>query len=492
MKKTPLFISATALFGSLLAGSTAFAATGIITSGEGEWDKTVLSYGSQGWNMGNVAIKYFDANGAAVDTLPEDGSYESYIYKSIAKDTAPLGIVVAKNPPVGDPPGIKIVNNDHNKDGAVNCLISTAYVDENPLVEIADYSNQLPVLCSSDFQTHKRYKALMLPEMVKGGAGAEESLDLVFNVEAYTPPEPTDPNAPRSYVVYQKINNWTDSRLAGYKLEVGFGIGNEFIRATTDNNVSFNITDNSYFSHGLFGPADDEHFPTDGFFSVELAGYTTAGESLTSSDDVTTPTSKSEYATFADGAWLPAAWVPTGIFYDEDHNPDTDAVLMAYWGKDTNDGAYKWLYGQMTAYSDELRPNAVSFDPVPTEKLAEWAADEWYSIDKIDDFANLNLNYAVNVGDPAGFLSPYSTFTIRVTPLKAADADNTLPEFMEPDNQPPTVIYEEESNDEENNDDTTPTTPDEEEGGGGGGSFNPLALLMLIPVAGAYLRRKFK
>lgn len=463
MKTTPLYISATALFGSLLASSAALAgAGGIITSG------------SDGWNQDNVSVKFFDAAGNEVGTMAEGVSYESYIYdrNSADVDAIHMGTVVAKDPPVGIHPGVKVVNGDTKvKTGdPENCIISSAFLEDAD----GTFTSQTPVTCSSDFQTHKRYKALMLPDMIDGVDS--ESIDMVFNVEPDA--AATDPTRP--YTVFQKINNWTKSRLDGYTMELGFGVGASFLNASDPAvniaDLTFDLTEDSAFSHGLFGPID-KHFLEEGFFSAQLAGY--AIPMTPGNVGLTTFTSSStvgEYSTMLGnqfGTWLPANWVPSGIFHDDDNDPSTDAVLKAWWGKDGTDGTFKWLLGQ-----------ADSFSAVSDTQLQTWAADPLYAIDRIDDFANLNLNYVVNVGDPTLWPtwdgSSKGTFTIRVTPTASTDP---APEYTDTANQAPTTIYEEESGDTT----TTPTTTSS----GGGGSFNPLMLLMLIPLAGAYLRRRF-
>ncbi len=95
--------------------------------------------------------------------------------------------------------------------------MSTSYLDPNFL----DTDDPQQVPCSGPFQSHKRYKLAMLPTTVDGGAGAEEGIDLVFNVG------PEEPGS-RDYQVFQKINNWTNGRLDGFKIEVGTGIGTAF------------------------------------------------------------------------------------------------------------------------------------------------------------------------------------------------------------------------------------------------------------------------
>ena len=471
MKKLSLSISFLAFAGVMTASNLAHADVGRIISG------------SAGWNMDNVVTNYFDAEGNSTATLADDGVYRSDVFDRAASDVAAvrMGSVVAKNPPVGEPPGVKVVNAIDVAGGSdSNCIISTAFLDEDPDELVADYSNQLPVTCSSPFQTHKRYKVLMLPEMIDG------SVDMVFDVQNDT--TSTDTSIP--YTVYQKINNWTGSRLQGYTLELGFGIGENFV-AASDTSLTFDNTDNSAFSHGLFGPIDGDKFPENGFFSSKLAGYEASGEGLTTFEAVT---AVGEYSDIA-GSWLPSSWVPYGIFFDDDGDPATDAVLMAWWGLGSN-GSYQWMYGQLAHYADGEAPEGMTedFSPVSAEQIATWLPESVaegtvnpYAIDHIDDFANLNLNYVVNVGAIGSWptnSAEGANFTIRVTP-KALDGD--APEHTLEANLPPQLGTDPAETDPETTDPVDDTTTDDSSGGAFG--LDVWILLLMAPLLG---RRIFK
>ncbi|MFA0183237.1 hypothetical protein AB4463_23060, partial [Vibrio cyclitrophicus] len=72
-----------------------------------------------------------------------------------------------------------------------------------------DSTHPQPVICSSPFQTHKRFKVAMLPASVDDiDSGDGHGIDLVFNVQDETiDPEAEDQIALRSYQVFSKINN---------------------------------------------------------------------------------------------------------------------------------------------------------------------------------------------------------------------------------------------------------------------------------------------
>jgi hypothetical protein len=387
--------------------------------------------GFGGWNLGNVQVML---NGAGSTFDPLTGAYQfaagsdlTYQANVFDRTNAMMGIVLAKDWPVGEPAGIKIVNDDPGaKQGKpANCIMATSYLKGYYL----DSATPKQVICSSPFQTHKRFKVAMLPSMVDG-QGAE-SVDLVFNVE----PEAGE----RTYEMFQKINNWTGKRLAGFKVEVGFGVGDAFKSAGVAGVplVHLNIavpsdlwspTQLATFSAGLFGPLD-KHTGEVGFFDTKTrAGfyidqYVAGVQPLTDTLTATRPL-PSDYANVPAGAgavarqfgpWLPNSMLPTGIFFDDDGNPDTDAELVAWYGHNPATGGLGWMRGA-----------SGSFAAIPAAEIQTMGANLSYTSDLIDDLVNVGLNYVVRIGDVSTFPpTANNTFTVRVTPT--ADASATLP-----------------------------------------------------------------
>jgi len=239
--------------------------------------------GFGGWNLENVKVVLDGTQGAIESTDswfdPATGDYNfaadsDFSYESRVLDDwgTPMGIVLAKDWPIGEPSGIKIVNDDPNvkNDKPANCIMSTSYLKGHYL----DSADPKQVICSSPFQTHKRYKVAMLPSTVD--FSGSDGVDMVFNVE----PE----MGTRDYRVFQKINNWTDGRLQGFKVEVGFGVGGDFVSADgagvdlTNLNIAvpsdlWSATQLATFSAGLFGP-EDKHTGEVGFFdATKRAGF---------------------------------------------------------------------------------------------------------------------------------------------------------------------------------------------------------------------------
>ena len=421
-----------------------------------------------GWNRDNVNVRILDVDGNEIGIypgtpIPPDGAYESDIYDmtfidGLSGETL-MATLVAKNPPVGIPPGVKVLNDQVVEPSQPeSCIMATA----------------VGTTCGSAFQTHKRYKVLMKPNMVDG-AGSD-SVDLVFNANNIG-------GAVEEYRVFQKINNWTDQRLTGFKLEVGFGIGGAFQNAAASGaaaNLSVEVDQyfkdpdkKTNFSHGLFGPIEPPNWNdpgafTGGFFDdqsrvgyriqeVDTATYESVPDPVTGGifgryedvlpEDPISPAGMAGFAQFGD--WLPTIYMPQGVFFDEDDNPKTDDVLMAWWGYNANcstapmpvnTGDYCWMYGDVNYYNwiDNLPdPAALGFikdvittnyQPVSQTTFDAWSTDSRYYVDTVDDLANLNLNYVVNVGTvdatwPTWDVpSSTATFTIRVTPVPSANS----------------------------------------------------------------------
>ena len=411
------------------------------------------SSGYGGWNLDNVNVKMtdldfndlvppktFTPSTGSYDTMVVGDTFESEIYETNTSNTVVLGHLHGKNWPVGEPAGIKVIEKTFDAtisdSKPANCIMTTSYLEGSYL----DAATPSQTLCSSDFQTHKRFKINMLPAMVavQDGDRYGKGVDLTFNVEH-------DTNTWR-YNILQKINNYTGKRLDGFKVEVGFiGADGNFTTASdagADIRLSLgigeNIVDNvpgdiwdfdqmANFSHGLFGDID-KHFLTNGFFDDKSAGYNVvrndANDTISSTtafagsnyNSLPVPYATADYNASATqfGNWLPSIWAPKGIFYDEDNDPATDNDLVAFWG-DRGDGNYTWMKGD--------RDNFVE---VSALDLAPWSINPLYSIGNIEDVLNLGLNYIVEIGDDTSF--PVPRFTIRITPRVAVG--QTAPGYM--------------------------------------------------------------
>lgn len=399
--------------------------------------------GFGGWNLDNVDVyitnleyvagtKIFDKLEGTYDVMTHGDSFES----QIMTEGEHRGNLHGKNWPVGEPSGIKIVNGDKENNGKPgNCIMTTSYLslEDNPagVNGYLDSATPAPTICSSAFQTHKRFKVNMLESTVEGKDPGEygNPIDLVFNlVEGDT--------TTLRYQVLQKINNYTGMRLDGYTVEVldatgtinpaltlSIGLGEN---AGTD---IWDTEDMANYSHGLWGPMDN-HFPTDGFFDSKRAGFVVDSNGHGTSTLVGGPTTLGGNYTKLFGSWLPSKWQPTGIFWDNDNDPLTDAELVAFWGTapDAAPGtAPSWHKGMADNWEE----------PTESEFLA-WMTSPLYAIGQIEDTLNLGLNYIVNVGSNAAI---GDRFTIRITPHIALD--QTPPSYADEngsiDPEPPVI-----------------------------------------------------
>ncbi len=437
--------------------------------------------GFGGFNLGNVEVKIVNVEDGSdttkvfnEDTGLYDMTYGETFVSPISDKVSPevgtvTGNLHGKDWPVGEPSGIKVItaaNIDdtlsHNR--PASCIMSTSYFLYSEIVGNTTEGGWLdsmalygtapnPTLCGSPFQTHKRFKIDAITPTADAIAAdptaLAEPIDVVINVDATSVETAT-----RRYMVLQKLNNYSDRRYSGYKVEVGFGVGAGFVNATTagvaTNNLSLSIgtgeddtdpldikdiwaaDDLATFSAGLFGTADDKH-PADGFFDTRRAGYYVGLDANATTISSTTAFDSNYTPIF--GNWLPSKWEPAAIFYDDDQNPLTDASLVAFWGDNPNtvEEDYTWLQG-----------NATGFAPATMDQLYYWSNDTGmpdgttqYAMGSIEDVLNLGLTYIVNLGDVSTFPldgaeipAPVTDFTIRMTPIVDATDDGTVPGWI--------------------------------------------------------------
>ena len=365
------------------------------------------------WNIDNVVT---------TENADADGNFFSSVYDTantapnVSADGANTNGYIKFTPPEGAAPGIKVVN-----DGS----------DNNCIMAAGDAS------CNSSFQSGKRFKL---------DRTALDPIDLVFNLEAGDAATVAD-----TYRVFQKYGNNTDSALAGFSIELGFGIGDAFIKSADGDGLSFQDFGStpahnefsSAFSQGLFGPVDTKNDRPQGYFSAESSGFEL--DLLTEDLFVSTGLFGGEYGYSAlFGDWMPYSMVPDGYFYDHDGDPLTDAILMAHYDEATgqwimnrtldtdgtivtaaqgNEGA---TYATITDVEDALITQADGLSLVACEISAASVAC-LAGVSEIEDLAKFNVSYfidslAFDVGDLAD-----ATFTMRITAQEAVSRA-TVPE----------------------------------------------------------------
>jgi hypothetical protein len=520
-------------------------------------------------DLTNIETTIYKADGTVLGTMDTTtGDYPAMgiadYFVSLVKSA---GAVVAKLGgkvwPVGEPMAVKSVvgdmNTSHGKPN--NCIINTAYItaDKNPdgtsgLLNTLEPLGPIPVICSSDFQTHKRFKIPMQPAALDPAT----PIDLVFNVvdesvwananglPGNTVTNSLNPNNLRPYQVFSKINNYTGKRLAGFKVIVGTGTGTAFKSASAlgiegklqislglneaANDVTVkgvktfyynneNLFDDeggmATFSHGLFG-APDKHFSVNGFFDRRTAGF----DAVTGCEADPAMTTKClPYA----NPYIPvdpavvgglADLKATDMIYstktlESNYNgptvlPQPTAGLPfgdwlpfgwnpkgIFWDFDNDPTTDADLVAWWNG-SAWLKNFDSGFTPATTAELDAWAKDPLYAIDDIEDTVNLGINYILKVGDGIG-----TQFTVRIIPIVAAD--QTQPPYVT--TPPPALVP---------TTPTTPTTPTEpttptptvpvvSSGGGGGGCaigndgrFDPTLPAMLFAGLGFLGWRRYK
>ncbi|SFZ97794.1 hypothetical protein MNB_SV-5-165 [hydrothermal vent metagenome] len=485
------------LVAAMLAGSSVYAGKIITDAGDpADANNTRVDnkqYGFGGWNFDNVDVRVVDVEDFATnieDFNTTDGSYTGMgvdrSFESDIKDRSAgtvMGHLHGKDWPVGEPAGIKIINGDnaveHGK--PENCIMTSSYLSGGYL----DDATPSPVICSSDFQTHKRFKINMLPTSVGEEGEYGNPIDLVFNLD------PADTTTVR-YQVLQKINNYTNMRLDGYKVEVldengsvnpaltlslGLGEGTDS-KGISDGSNIWDAEDMANMSHGLWGPVDS-HFTQQGFFDDVRAYYPVTLSAPNTISYIGEMAGGNYQALF--GNWLPSSKMPKGIFHDDDGDPETDGILMAFYGDPFATGTDDWHKGEADNW-------AIATDA----ERATWTGTA-YEEEGIEDVLNLGLNYIINIGDNSAI---GSTFILRITPH--VDADQT--------SNPVGIIPAAAPSPDDTVDDVADTPVDIEgntasSGGGGGCSYNKnsksfdmmflilLGLGLLYPIRKKLLRR---
>ncbi|MGM0584783.1 MAG: choice-of-anchor F family protein [Pseudomonadota bacterium] len=372
----------------------------------GSAQATQIVSGTAGWNLDNIAPG---------ETLP-DGTETNDIYDQIqdanpGADGNTYGRVLVDAPEGVFQPGIKVMNGSAGgldefgepttiEDNTSNCIMAsgTAY-------------------CDGPRQTGKRWK-----QQITGAGGP---MDLVFNVDPST--AETDPGTGEvletEYRAFHRLINATGEGLAGFKLELGFGVGDDFVASAAGDGIRVTPRDDqnpTQFPFGLFGEdlSVSDSGRLGGFFDpTGRALFDTTFEE----DSITTGALRGLYDDFFGPSWMPGDAVPEGVFYDHDNDDSTEALVMAWLREDG-------LWEQRREFVDgEVRP----VEELLSDPLADLTGTEFADLTLenlpmfdtlslgdleggvIEDLANLNLNYALFVGDTSGWGS--DTFTLRVT-----------------------------------------------------------------------------
>jgi hypothetical protein len=197
-------------------------------------------------------------------------------------------------------------------------------------------------------------------------------------------------------------------------------MGPDFVRAGADSGLSFSSeftaqptgsgSASTQFPFGLFGDAaSNPNFTLDGFFAPQRAGL------VVDTTDPTLIVSDGFFGPYDDlfGGWLSGDMVPQGAFWDNDNNADTDALLMA-WLTPAGEWELRREILDLAAGTAGtlITPMTFStFDDMVAELLGEDydPAQMVIAAGLIEDLANLNVNFAIALGD----MGNATSFTLR-------------------------------------------------------------------------------
>ncbi|MBE0413837.1 choice-of-anchor F family protein [Yoonia sp.] len=306
-----------------------------------------------------------------------------------------------------------------NRGGVTNCLMAS---NDN--------------YCDSEPGTGKRIKTRLY------GPGAFDTLLRTTTVNPYIgeDDQPVDISSV-DYFTFGKISNFAAARITGFSIELLDADGNPMGDREAANAVLFNLgaTDiglNGGLVEGLFGSGGQEEAGV-GFFDLDEArfGLTEAVDVL-DFEGLTNAFHLDNFGT----ALLYNGIVPDGYFWDAtpDIAGDEDALLTWYhFGEDT------WYYGNLgETGSDFLNEKLAALaadlgvevadlgytaggDAVPADIVAAMQANSNFTVAKIEDLRNANLNYTMTIGT-----IEEGQFTMRITPRFAQIAEETGSDYQ--------------------------------------------------------------
>lgn len=310
--------------------------------------------------------------------------------------------------------------------------------------------------CATGFRTGNRFK-LQLTEAAP--------VDLVFNIDpdaAGTQGGLNDDGSIatpgiNTYQVFGRAVNLTQELLEGFTVQLGFGLGEDFVQSTDGDGLGLalglelgptNAPVFTQFPFGLFGDADfNNRFDLDGFFNDGRSGFDVSfGEDLIESTGLyesvlSEMDSGLSYKDLFGGTWISREMAPAGLLWDNDADPTTDALVVAY---QLEDGTWVALRDIDTLPVFDADGNLVTAgtavsilgtpEPFATQAEAEkYFTDQGALIDyevNIEDLANLNLNFGIELADSFigwGENFQNKNFTLRIAAISAVPLPTGAP-----------------------------------------------------------------
>ena len=401
----------------------------------------------------------------------------------------------------GRPPGIQAITDDYEFPVA-NCIMASGErVDE-------EFGELRPKTCSDPQGSSKRY-FLEVKE-------ADVPIDLVFDtgmkdIRYKGVKDPADDGGEaleafraeygigRVYRVIQKFINDTDERIVSLRVELGTGVGDDFVPLTfEDDGVAFEMRptvpreffegetgapdrvvwqENRYatfapklfdtglrprFDPGFFSDAAAGIYPPQDIEGPEKSQYIESGYELADGRigaitlnyfDMTTQQAAGAGLTGnLFGYMLPDLLVPTVIAVHEDGDPQTESDAVVAWWDGSN-----WRYGQAGDPDTVADP----FSIVPLTQLQQWASfllgqnidgeEDPARFESVlsDDLSGANMDTYIYIGeeivDETTGEPRYDSLTLRLIPTSVSSlgvgeiAGSEEPEWTMPGNEPPAL-----------------------------------------------------
>jgi len=349
-------------------------------------------------------------------------------------------------------PGLKAVTVDPDNDDRTSD--NGFSPSSGPGVTELDYnclmSNNPDIVCNAEPGLGKRIKTRLT---------GPDGLDLRFKT--------SNTGGTTEYFTFGKTTNITGARITGFSMILGTGTGADFVAADPASGATFDqlvplsakatdwLTDAGilgtyqgydgavidgvtyetvdgatvgqdsfqriFFPDGLFGDGGQEGEV--GFFSDKSGGLVaiqSADGSVITGVELFNAFHTANFGT----AFLSQNMVPDGYFWDDNDDPNDEAKLVA-WNNPAGGG---WTYGTLADASlaatlqdlaDTLGVTVAdlgyaSGGAVPADIVALMQANHLFEVDIIEDLANLNLNFSVDITDSA-----LGEFTLRIMPTFA-------------------------------------------------------------------------
>jgi len=365
------------------------------------------------WNLDNVV----ESTQPAVDDVTDF----SVVYQGDPA-TAETNGRIAYTPPEAISPGLVALNDPYTSgqgtfDGCIRAEVGGTD-------------------CATGFQTGNRFKL----QLTDTG-----SVDLVFDVsDAVGTQGGTDDDGNtltpgvNTYQVFGRAVNLTTQMLDSFVIELGYGVGDGFTASTANDGLSFaqslqlgpnNLPAFTQYPFGLFGDAPTNNATLDGFFDNARSGFDVEfdGEDAIKStgfygglDTNGDPGLSASYEERF-GYWLSREMAPAGLLWDNDGDPLTDALVMAWQLADGTWEALRDIVDVTAGTATSILTSPLSFADQATAE-AYFLTTYGQALDfeaNIEDLANLNLNFGIELADTfmgwSNGLGSSSTFTLRLT-----------------------------------------------------------------------------